>query len=179
MYLGLHPLTPWAELLRATDRRTLDEVRFFRPITWAARVLAESDDIIELTFDTAPNYGLSPDDLVSDDYRACQAFSAGLRADPDAQKIVVAPSAALPGTKTMVLLGRRVHAPYDLDPNYDPSVDTSVAPTATLGSSLFSVVNAIHYKRSGTTHAGLDAWYSGDDYDFQEPRVSSDEYGVA
>jgi hypothetical protein len=178
-YLGLHPLTPWAELLRATDRRTLDEVRGLRPVSWAARVLADPDQTVELSFDTAGDYGLDPEDLVSDDHGACQAFAAGLRDDPDAPKIIIAPSAALPGTRTMVLLGRRVSAPYDLDINFDPDVDTSVAATAALGSSLFSLVTGVHYKHSGVTHAALAAWQAGDDYAFDEPAVTDVEYAIS
>jgi RES domain-containing protein len=178
-YLGLHPLTPWAELLRATDRRTLDEVRGLRPVSWAARVLAEPDDIVELTFDNVGEYGLDPEDLVSDDHGACQAFAAGLREEPDRPKIIVAPSAALPGTRTMVLLGQRVNAPYDLDVNYDPDVDTSAAATAALGSSLFSLVGAVHYKHTGVTHPALAAWQAGDDYTFDEPGVTDIEYAVS
>jgi RES domain-containing protein len=178
-YLGLHPLTPWAELLRATDRRTIDEVRGLRPISWAARVLAEPDDVVELTFENAGDNGLDPEDLVSDEYGACQAFAAGLRDDGDRPKVITAPSAALPGTRTIVLLGRRVNAPYDLDVNHDPDVDTSVAVTAALGSSLLSLVGAVHYRHTGVTHAALAAWRSGDDYAFDEPPVTDLEYAVS
>jgi hypothetical protein len=178
-YLGLHPLTPWAELLRATDRRTLDEVRSLRPVSWAARVLAEPEDILELTFDNAGGYGLTPGDLVSDDHGACQAFAAGLRDHLATPKILIAPSAALPGTRSMVLLGQRVSAPYDLEVNYDPDIDTSVAATAALGSSLFSLVSAVHYKHTGVAHAGLSAWQAGDEYNFDEPAVTDIEYAVS
>lgn len=178
-YLGLHPLTPWAELLRATGRHTLDEVRGLRPVSWAARVLAEPAGIVELTFDNAGDYGLAPDDLASDDHGACQAFAAGLRADPGAPKVIIAPSAALPGTRTMVLLGRRVSAPYDLEVNHDPAVDTSTAPTSALGSSLYALVAAVHYKHTGVTHPELAAWQDGDAYAFDEPPVTDDEFAVA
>jgi hypothetical protein len=177
-YLGLHPLTPWAELLRATGRHTLDEVRALRPVSWAARVLAEAADIVEVTFDNAGDYDLAPEDLVSDDHGPCQAFAAGLRTDAGAPKIIIAPSAGLPGTRTMVPLGPRVSAPYDLEVNYDPAVDTSTAPTAALGSSLYSLVGAVHYKHTGVTHPGLAAWQDGDDYTFDEPLVTDDEFAV-
>lgn len=177
-YLGLHPLTPWAELLRATGRRSLDEVRGLRPVSWASRVLAEPAGIAELTFDNAGDHGLDPHDLVSDDHGPCQAFAGGLRGDPDAPRIIIAPSAALPGTRTMVLLGRRVSAPYDLDVNHDADVDTSVAVTAVLGSSLLSLVGAAHYRHTGVAHPGLAAWKAGDDYAFDEPAVTDAEYAV-
>lgn len=178
-YMGLHPLTPWAELLRSTGRRTVDEVRGLRPVSWAVRVLADPDDTIELTFETASDHGLRPEDLVSDDHTACQDFAAGLRSDPAAPKVIVAPSAALPGTRTMALLGRRVMAPYDLEVNHDPFVDTSAAATAALGSSLLSLVGAVHYQGTGAVHPGLVAWQAGDEYDFAEPSVADSEYTAA
>jgi hypothetical protein len=177
-YVGLHPLTPWAELLRASGRRSLEEVRGLRPVSWAARVLAEPDDVVELTFDNAGEHDLAPEDLVSDDREACQAFAAALRTDPAAPKIIVAPSVALPGTRAMALLGRRVSAPYDLTINHDPGVDTSVAATAALGSSLFSLVSAVHYRHSRATHAALAAWREGSRYTFDEPPVGELEYAV-
>lgn len=178
-YLGLHPLTPWAELLRATGRRTLAEVRALRPVSWAARILSEPPDVIELMFENAGDYGLDPHDLVSDDHGACQAFASGLRADPEAPKMIIAPSAALPGTRTVVLLGRRVSAPYDLDVNYDPDIDTSVAATAALGSSLSALAGVVHYKHTGVTHPALAAWESGDEYTLDEPPVTDIEYSVS
>jgi RES domain-containing protein len=176
-YLGLHPLTPWAELLRATGRRTLAEVRGLRPVSWAARVLADPADVVELTFDNAGEYGLAPDDLVSDQPGPCQAFAAALRADPDAPRVIIAPSAGLPGTRTLVLLGRRVTAPYDLELNHDPAVDTSAAATAALGTSLYSLVGAVHYRHTGV-HPGLAAWQNGDDFTFDEPPVTDEEFAV-
>jgi RES domain-containing protein len=177
-YLGLHPLTPWAELLRATGRRSLAEIRGLRPVSWAARVIAGTADIVELTFSTAGDYGLDARDLVSDDTRRCQAFAGGLRADPAAPKTIIAPSAALPGTRTMVLLGRRVIAPYDLAVNHDPAIDTSASVTAALGSSLLSLVGAVHYRDTTSAHAGLAAWEGGAEYVVEEPAVADIEYLV-
>jgi RES domain-containing protein len=178
-YLGLHPLTPWAELLRATGRRTIDEVRALRPLSWAARVAAEPADVVELSFDSAGDHGLVPHDLVADDYSACQAFAGRLRVDPDAPKIIVAPSAALPGTRSLILLGRRVTAPYDLDVNHDPAVDTPAAVTAALGSSLLSLVAAVRYRHARGSHAALAAWEDGEPYAFDEPAVTARELAVA
>ena len=36
-YLSLHPLTPWAELLRSEDRRTRDRAILMRYPLWAIR----------------------------------------------------------------------------------------------------------------------------------------------
>ena len=78
----------------------------------------------------------------------------------------------------MVLLGRRVSAPYDLVVDYDPAVDTSTAATAALGSSLYSLVGAVHYKHTGVTHPGRAAWQDGDDHTFDEPPVTDGELAV-
>jgi len=78
----------------------------------------------------------------------------------------------------MVLLGRRVIAPYDLEVNYDPDVDTSAAATAAPASSLLSLVGAVHYKRSAVTHPALAAWQDGDTYAFDEPAVTDIELSV-
>jgi hypothetical protein len=163
-------------LLRATDPRTPGEVRGLRPVSWAARILGEPRDIIELTFDSASDHGLDPADLVSDELGPCQSLAAALRSDPDAPKIIIAPSAALPGTQTITLLGRRVSAPYDLEPNHDPDVDTSVAPTAALGSSLLSLVDLVHYRDAAEPHPALAAWNSGTRYAFDEPAVTDIEF---
>ena len=178
-YLGLHPLTPWAELLRATDRRTLDEVRHLRPVTWAARVIVDDTDLVELTFDNCDAYGLVPEDLVGEKYGATQALASSLRANPANPKAILAPSAALPGTRSLILLGPRIIAPYDLEPNYDPDLDTSVAATAALGSSLAGLVASVYYKHTATVHPGLDAWNNGDEYEFTEPAVTGDEFAIA
>lgn len=178
-YLGLHPLTPWAEVLRGTNRRTPDEVRALRPVSWAARVLADDDEVIDLSFENASDCGLSAEDLVSDDHGACQALASGLRGDPSAPKILIAPSAALPGTRTMILLGPRVGAPYVLEDNLDPQIDTSISPTAVLGSSLLGLVSQVHYRHSGVQHQGLADWQAGAPRDFTEPAVAIDEVNVA
>jgi hypothetical protein len=96
-YLGLHPLTPWAEILRALGVRDESAAIDVRPPLWTARVALEESETVELTFDTAADFGLTADDLVADDRTACQALAAGLRADPLGPKAIIAPSAALPG----------------------------------------------------------------------------------
>src|SRR5439155_18904078 len=89
-YLGLHPLTPWAEYLRANNCHTEDEVLAARPRTWAVRVTLAPDEVVQLSFDQPDP--LSAEELVDDDYSACQAFASGLRGDRDAPKAIIAPS---------------------------------------------------------------------------------------
>ncbi len=131
-YLGLHPLTPWAEVLGALAVRDEAGAREVRPPLWTARVALEERDVIELTFDVAADFGLTAEDLVTDDRTACQAFAVGLRVDPSGPKAIIAPSAALPGTRNLVLLGERVISPLLLEP-IDPAVDTPASIAAVRG----------------------------------------------
>ena len=78
-YLSLHPLTPWAELLRNEDRRTRERALSMRYPLWVLRV-SLSDNPFELSFDSAPEVGLSPEALVADDYEPCHNFVDAFRA---------------------------------------------------------------------------------------------------
>lgn len=72
-YWSLHPLTPWAEILRfhnVTDPREAAELRL-RP--WVAQVHLP-EGTIEVDFDNAPRFGISPDALVDEDHSRCQKW---------------------------------------------------------------------------------------------------------
>src|SRR3954469_463924 len=77
-YLSLHPLTPWAELLRNEDRRTRERALLMRYPLWALRLQLE-DEPFELTFENAGRFGLSPGDLVADDHGPCRALARAFR----------------------------------------------------------------------------------------------------
>ena len=173
-YLGLHPLTPWAEILRALGVRDESAAIDVRPPLWTARVALEESETVELTFDTAADFGLTADDLVADDRTACQALAAGLRADPLGPKAIIAPSAALPGTRNLVLLGERVISPLLVEP-IDPAVDTPASIAAVRGRAPIQLISQIHYHGAGTPHAALEAWESGERYALDEPELRTDE----
>src|SRR5215475_12079777 len=77
-YLSLHPLTPWAELLRNEDRHTRDRAVLMRYPLWAIRVQIESEPF-ELNFGNAADFGVSPGDLVDDEYGPCRALAESFR----------------------------------------------------------------------------------------------------
>jgi len=162
-YMCLHPLGPWAELLRGEDRRQPGEVREFRMRLWVLRVRVAN--IADLTFDTAEDYDVRAGDLVSDDYGACQEFADRHRADPKLPDILRVPSAALPGTRNLVILGPRVGAPYLAEPVSDIDIPTSVA--AERGQALHALPQLIRYR--GEPHAEFEAWQRGETLAFVEP----------
>ncbi len=173
-YLGLHPLTPWAEVLRALAVRDEAGAREVRPPLWTARVALEKRDVVDLTFDVATDFGLTPEDLVADDRTSCQAFATGLRSDPSGPTAIIAPSAALPGTRNLVLLGERVISPLLLEP-IDPAVDTPTSIASIRGRAPVDLLGLIHYQGSGTRHAALEAWDMGVAYTLDEPELRTDE----
>lgn len=174
-YLGLHPMTPWAELLRKEDRRTRDRARMLRYPLWAIRVQLD-DEAPELTFDNAARFGLAPDDLVADDQTACRAFAEGQRSDPDGFRAFVAPSAALPGTRNLVLLDPAVVIAFDARPVGLEDLPTAMA--AQDGRCPDDLWTLVHYRGVGTPHPAHKAWRGGDDYVFEEPPVTSASLAV-
>lgn len=98
-YLALHPLGPAAEVLRNRDLRRPDQARALELRIWALEV--PDDGLVDVPF--AP-------ELVGDDLEPCRQLGDELRAwgAPGA----VVPSAALPGTRNVVLFGARAAAPW-------------------------------------------------------------------
>jgi hypothetical protein len=116
----------------------------------------ERDDLVELPFH---------DDLVSDDYEPCRAIADGLRADGAAGLIV--PSAALPGTKNVVLFGARVAAPYSSEPLSGIDVPTSI--TGERGQALVTLLALVRF--AGQPHPGAS-------FQFEEPSWELDPTGL-
>jgi hypothetical protein len=166
-YLSLHPLTPWAEYLRAEERRTIEEVLDLRVRLWVLRlVIPEPSD---LTFDNAADLGLRPRDLIADDHGPCQAFGDRCRGNPGTPKVWRVPSAALPGTRNLVVFGPRVASAYLTDP-IDPEVDVPVAIAAEDGRALLTLLSKVCYV--GMPHAEYQAWLRGAPFEFEEPPTS-------
>jgi RES domain len=160
-YACLHPLGPWAELIRSAELRTAAELTLVSHRTWALRV--ELEELPRIGFAQAQAHGLRPGDLVSDDLRACQRLANRLRAGGAPGAIV--PSAALPGTDNLVLFGARAAAPYRLDPR--SAVDVPAAVTADRAGPPLGLLPRV--RLHGMPHAALEAWRAGDDYRFVEP----------
>ncbi len=160
-YLCLHPLGPLAELMRGNSLRRPEQIRQVRARTWALRLTGEN--LPEITFDTAHEHGLTPGDLVADDQTACRRLAADLRRAGTPG--VVVPSAALPGTQSVVLFGPRVGSPYLLEPLGEVDVPASI--TAHDGRPVASLIELVRFH--GDAHAGLEAWQRGEPFAFDEP----------
>lgn len=165
-YWSLHPQTPWAEILRGHGIRTADDARELRQRVWASRIrLPELHDV---SFENAPEHGLEPHQLVSDDYGACQEFGDRCLRDPGWPKAIRVPSAALPGTNNLVLFGPRVAVPYSLEPLSPEDTPASIAAEqAEAPPELIPFVR--HYDDE---HAALAAWRRGKPFRFVEPAVA-------
>jgi hypothetical protein len=168
-YLALHPLTPWAEIIRNEGLTDPDDVDALRPPIWAVRVLLANPPL-ELTFDNAGDHGLTADDLVADDWGPCQELAGRFRADPDGPRVFSAPSAALPGTRNLVLLEPKVAIPYLLTPLDD--LDLPVSLIAVRGRAAHGLDSLIHHRGSRREHAGLRAWRDDEELVFEEPLTS-------
>jgi RES domain-containing protein len=151
-YWALHPLTPWAEYLRFNNIRGVDDLRDLELRVWAAKVDLPPGTR-EITFGTAEANGISPEALVDDDWTTCQSWAAGVSAPA-----LIVPSAALAGTKTLVLMGERVRIGYSQEP-IDLSLDTPTDPTADVGFAMADLLSYVRWR--GGPHPGLDAWKRG------------------
>lgn len=167
-YLSLHPLTPWAEILRNEDRRTRDRALLMRYPLWAIRTQLD-DQPFDLTFDRAGQFGLAAEDLVSDDHGPCRSLAQSFRAAGPAA--FTAQSAALPGTKNLVVLEPRVLTSWEQVPVDE--IDWPGALASQDGRCPEGLWDRVHYRSADTRHAALEAWESGVDFVFEEPEVSA------
>ena len=113
-YLALHPLGPAAEMLRNRDLRSPEQARALELRIWALEV--EERGLVEVPF--AP-------ELVADELEPCRRLADRLRAEGARGAIV--PSAALPGTRNVVLFGARTAAPWQAAAVGAFDVRTSIA----------------------------------------------------
>jgi RES domain-containing protein len=160
-YLSLHPLGPLAELMRNNDLRTPAQLAAVRVRTWALD--ANLDELEEITFENAERYGIAAADLVADDHDACQALGGESRSRGVLGLIV--PSAALPGTRNVVLFGPRVAAPYLT--SVVSSVDIPASITAEDGRPPTTMINVVRFV--GDRHGALEGWSTGVEFEFVEP----------
>src|SRR5262249_57515551 len=102
------------------------------------------------------------EEVVGDEWGPCEELAVTLRSQEHG---VIVPSAALPGTRNVVLFGPRVAAPYLTRPVSTVDIPASItADGARPPGSLRSVV-----RFAGDEHAALDAWRNGKDFRFAEP----------
>lgn len=158
-YLALHPLGPTAELLRHQLRGPdVDRADTIQANLWA--VLLDAEGSVDITFDNcAPDYGITPQELVGDDYAPTQALATRLRGAGAAGFRV--PSAALPGTDNLILFGPRVSHPYLEFP-----VTPEECPTGHLSDGARPALEVLPLVRfTGAPHGGLDAWIATGTYE--------------
>jgi hypothetical protein len=168
-YWSLHPLTPWAEILRGQGIQTSEESAEIRQRLWVARFEVDADRV---TFDTAASFGLEPEQLISDDHGACRRLGEQ-RLDLELPNALTVPSAALPGTENLVVFGPLVRSPYSAEPLSPDDVPVSVAAdSARPPETLLPLV-----RHHGDPHDEYVAWRRGDSFRFREPRV--DRLGAA
>lgn len=136
-YFCLHPLGPHAEALRRFDRRTREEARRLDLRTWAVKL---PDGLIELDFDER---------WVADDWGACQELGDMLR--ESGARGLIAPSAALPGTRNAILFGPFSASPYDATPQAG-EIPASI--TGEHGWALETLVELVRFR--GQPHPGRD-----------------------
>jgi RES domain-containing protein len=160
-YLALHPLTPWAETVRGLECRAVEDALEVRMPYWAVRLVLDDPPPI-LDFDAASTgeHGIGPEELIADDSRACQALAERWRNHPDAPKVFRVPSAALPGTENLVILGPRKAIEYTRTPRRALHVPASVCSVdGTFARALFPFI-----RHRGEPHDGYDAWTRGEEF---------------
>jgi hypothetical protein len=167
-YLSLHPLTPWAELLRNEERRTREQAVLMRYPLWALR-LRFDEPPLELTFENAPDFGVNAEDLVADDHTPCRTLAQTFR--NGGLSAFIAPSAALPGTKNLVVLEPHVLVSWNQIPIDEIDWPGSLASQD--GRCPEGLWGLVHYRATRRKHAGLEAWEDGNDFMFEEPQVST------
>jgi hypothetical protein len=166
-YMCLHPWGPWAEILRWENRRTADEAAELSGRVWSLRVTLPTPPR-RIGFDDAPALSVAPDDLVSEDYTVCQDLADEAR--NAGELALVVPSAALPGTESLVLFGPRVMIPWLLEP-VDIDVDVPATVTAERAGPPLEVLDSVRWR--GAPHRGLEDWRAGrSSYFLERPPVS-------
>jgi RES domain-containing protein len=162
-YIALHPLATWAEYLRWHDLRDPDSFKHLRLGVWAIRVIVDGHQVLH--YDNAASFELDPEDLISDDWSACQQAAERLRANRSAPKVLITPSAALPGARNVVILDARVAVPYTFEPI--DSVDLPVTLAAAGARPPESILDLVRFR--GEPHAEFEAWKRGERFQLVEP----------
>jgi hypothetical protein len=155
-YFALDAWAAWAEIVRFNELHSDAAAASLRTIIWVCRLTSYRLVKYE-TFADAAARGFPADALVDDDHARCRAQAQLLRAQ--GVDGIIAPSAALPGSRCVTLFGARVATGWNSDPRLAASIPTI---SAARGAPPVGLVERVrHYDDS---HSGLDAWLAG-----QEP----------
>jgi RES domain-containing protein len=163
-YLSLHPLTPWAEYLRTNELRDPDDLKDHRLRVWAVR--ADISAATRIDFTNAEDFEIEAEDLISEDHRACRRLAERLREDSRGPRMIVVPSAALPGTENVVIFGERVPIPYLWTPLDEGDLPACVI--AERSQPPAEIDALVRYR--GEPHAAFEEWRAGRRYRFPDLR---------
>jgi hypothetical protein len=103
----------WAELIRAEELRSEQEIELVRMPMWVAEVHVQRIADYS-TFEKAEAAGFPPDALIDDDHSRCR--EEGRRLREGGFQGVVAPSAALSDSNNLTLFGPRIASTWELRP---------------------------------------------------------------
>lgn len=145
-YLAMEPNGAWAELIRAEELRTEDEVAMVRMPLWVAAV---NEVVVDYsTFEKAEAAGFAPEALIDDDWTHCQ--DEGRRIRGLGYGGLIAPSAALPGGQNLVIFGARILWEWRRPRVLAATIPATVA---AIGSPPVGLVNRVRY--FGDAHTGF------------------------
>jgi hypothetical protein len=132
---------------------------------WTA--IVDIDNVKRVDFEDCHAYGLTPDQLVGDNYGPTQRLADDIRADGAVAMIV--PSAALPGTHTLILFGVRLLYPFLWEP-----IDPEQIRTGHLTDGARPPVEVRdHVRWIGAAHKAVEQWKATTRYDvFDDPMAS-------
>ena len=103
-YWSLTPEAAWAELIRAENLQTEDDLDEVRMPFWIARV--PTLGLLDLRVnESRAEHGVTEDHLTGNDWKPCQTLATQLR--EAGYRGVIAPSAALPDHMSLTLFGPR------------------------------------------------------------------------
>ncbi len=149
-YWSLHPHGPWAEIYRWNGLASVDAIAGLAERLWVGRFehldLLAVEELAEVT-------GLDDHELTGDRWWPTQR-AAGRLADAGHHAVTV-PSAALPGTRNLVLLGQRLAISFDDDPIDVIDVPCAVAAEGSHG--VTAVLDAVRHHGTAFPDVGYRA----------------------
>jgi hypothetical protein len=161
-FMSLHPLGPWAEMLRSgwrEDARYDPSTSRYR--LWAFRIPETAERI---TFENAERFGFADSaDLVADAHDGCHRWVAERFAGRSLPSTVRVPSASLPGTENLIMFGRSKEVGHVGEP-CDLTFETPTGLFAEETLVLPELIGLVHREGSDTPHPALQAWQLGTTY---------------
>lgn len=160
-YLCLHPLGPAAEMLRHQIGPAGDPDHLVLNL-WTA--IIDIPDVVAIDFANCTDHGITPDELIGEDYAPTQQLADTVQQSGAPAMIV--PSAALPGTHNLIVFGPRVAHPY-----LHPAHMTEEVPTGHLtdGARPAAEITA-HIRWRGQPHSAAEQFETTGSYQrFTDP----------